>query len=147
MDEKTVADLFKNGIACSQIVFSELSDDVGINKDDARKIASLFGGGIWSGEVCGAFTGALMALGLKYGHCKEGDVDAQNIGMSKLMEFKSKFEKEYGSVVCRKIMDYDLSVPEEMKMIEEKGLFENFCPKLVCRTIQIAEDMLSEDKP
>ena len=111
MDEKTVADLFKNGIACSQIVFSELSDDVGINKDDARKIASLFGGGIWSGEVCGAFTGALMALGLKYGHCKEGDVDAQNIGMSKLMEFKSKFEKEYGSVVCRKIMGYDLSVP------------------------------------
>ena len=147
MDEKTVADLFKNGIACSQIVFSELSDDVGINKDDARKIASLFGGGIWSGEVCGAFTGDLMALGLKYGHCKEGDVDAQNIGMSKLMEFKSKFEKEYGSVVCRKIMGYDLSVPEEMKMIEEKGLFENFCPKLVCRTIQIAEDMLSEDKP
>ena len=147
MDEKTVADRFKNGIACSQIVFSELSDDVGINKDDARKIASLFGGGIWSGEVCGAFTGALMALGLKYGHCKEGDVDAQNIGMSKLMEFKSKFEKEYGSVVCRKIMGYDLSVPEEMKMIEEKGLFENFCPKLVCRTIQIAEDMLSEDKP
>lgn len=147
MDEKTVAGLFKNGIACSQIVFSELSDKVGMNKDDARKIASLFGGGMWSGEVCGAFTGALMALGLKYGHCEEGDVDAQNLGMSKLMEFKSRFEKEYGSIVCRKVMGYDLSVSEEMKIIEEKGLFDNFCPKLVIKTIQIAEEMLSEDKP
>lgn len=147
MDEKTVASLFKNGIACSQIVFSELSDEADISKDDAKKIASLFGGGMWSGEVCGAFTGALMAFGLKYGHCREGDFDAQNLGMSKLIEFKSKFEKEYGSIVCRKIMGYDLSVPEDMKIIEEKGLFENFCPKLVCKTIQMAEEMFSEDRP
>ncbi len=145
MDEQTVADLFKNGIACSQIVFSEVSEDLGVSKENAKKIAAFFGGGIWSGEVCGAFTGALMALGLKYGHSEAGDFDAQNLSMSKLMEFKSRFQAEYGSIVCRQVMGYDLSVPAEMKIIEEKKLFENFCPKIVCKTIEIVKEMLAED--
>ena len=40
MDEQTVADLFKNGIACSQIVFSEVSEDLGVSKENAKKIAA-----------------------------------------------------------------------------------------------------------
>ncbi len=34
----------------------------------ANKVSACFGGGMMHGDTCGAFTGAIMAVGLKYGH-------------------------------------------------------------------------------
>lgn len=34
---------------------------------DTKKLGGSFGGGLCTGDVCGACTGALMALGLKFG--------------------------------------------------------------------------------
>ena len=39
-----------------------------------QKIASAFGGGMWAGQTCGCVTGALMAIGYKFGHSEDGDV-------------------------------------------------------------------------
>ena len=33
-----------------------------------NKVSACFGGGMMHGDTCGAFTGAIMAVGLKYGH-------------------------------------------------------------------------------
>ena len=74
--EKAV-DLFVNkGFLCSQAVLESHSDEYGIDTVIARKIAGPFGGGMGHcDEVCGAVSGALMLIGLKYGQFKEGDND------------------------------------------------------------------------
>lgn len=65
--ERAVA-CFKEGFSCSQAVFSTFAPQLGLECELALKVAGLFGGGMGRlGEVCGAVTGALMALGLKYG--------------------------------------------------------------------------------
>jgi C_GCAxxG_C_C family probable redox protein len=59
---------FKNGYNCAQSVLSVLAPDLGLHQDTAMKLSSPFGSGIaYMQETCGAVTGALMAIGLKYG--------------------------------------------------------------------------------
>ena len=142
MDEKTVRSMFSEGFGCSQVCLSELSDDVGFDRTDAYKISALFSGGAFSGEMCGAVSGCLMALGMKYGTSVANDNKATDLGMKKVKDFKQLFEAEYGSIVCRKILGYDVSIPDEMRIIQEKGYFENKCPKLVCRAIEMAREIM-----
>ena len=63
--------LFEGNYLCSQAVFTVFSEEFGLSKEDAFKIGACFGSGMRQAEVCGACTGALMALGLKYGDNKE----------------------------------------------------------------------------
>jgi C_GCAxxG_C_C family probable redox protein len=71
--EKTI-DAFRKGFNCSQAVLSSFSPDLGLEKETALKIACGFGAGMAKlQETCGAVTGAVMVLGLKYGKYKEDD--------------------------------------------------------------------------
>ncbi|MHA2216743.1 MAG: C-GCAxxG-C-C family protein [Candidatus Hodarchaeales archaeon] len=53
---------------CAQAIISVYGEYLGADHDTCLKIASVFGGGInRTGNMCGAVTGALMVIGLKYG--------------------------------------------------------------------------------
>ena len=68
MDHKEKAlNYFSQKLHCSQAVLAAFADECGITEEQALKLGSCFGGGMRKGEVCGAVTGALMALGLLYG--------------------------------------------------------------------------------
>ena len=89
--------LFESGYMCSQAVFAAFSQDYGISKEQALKIGACFGSGMRKAEVCGACTGALMALGLKYGESKEKSNEVCE-------KFLEDFEKENGSYICRDLL-------------------------------------------
>ena len=65
VSEEIAADLFRKEIDCSQIVLGYAANKVGMKDEDALKISSAFGGGIWYGRTCGCVSCALMALGMK----------------------------------------------------------------------------------
>ena len=68
MDHKEKAlNYFSLELHCSQSVLAAFAEECGITEEQALKLGSCFGGGMRKGEVCGAVTGALMALGLLYG--------------------------------------------------------------------------------
>lgn len=70
--------LFMEGYNCSQAVVGAWAEDIGLDSETAYKIASGFGGGIGRmREVCGAFTGAVMVLGLKFGNTIGSDREAK----------------------------------------------------------------------
>ncbi len=58
---------YEKGYMCSQAVFAAFAEQFGITEKQALQIGACFGGGMNKGEVCGACTGALMVLGMKYG--------------------------------------------------------------------------------
>jgi len=65
---------FGKGITCSASVFGAFAQDLGLEEKTARKIACGFGGGISkTGNICGAVSGAIMVIGLKYGKEVPGD--------------------------------------------------------------------------
>lgn len=135
--------LFKSGFNCSQAVIGVFAEEFGLDKSTALKIATSFGGGIRKGEVCGAVTGALMALGLKCGHCIEGDLETKNKAYSLTKEFIKKFEDKNETIICKKLLGYDVSKEDELKIVKEKGLLDCICPKLITDGVEILEEMLA----
>ena len=70
MEKKEIAELFMKGIDCSQVVVGAFAEELGITTEEAYKMSAAFGGGMGLGETCGAVVGAMIVLGLKYGHCE-----------------------------------------------------------------------------
>ena len=60
---------FESGCNCSQAVLLAFAPDCGLERDTALALASSFGGGFGRmRELCGALSGAGMALGLLRGY-------------------------------------------------------------------------------
>lgn len=142
MTEEKALRYFDGGLDCSQVVFEYGAEILGFDRKSALKIAAAFGGGMWRGDTCGCVTGALMAIGLKYGQCELGDEKTKSAMLAKKAEFEEKFAKEHGSCICREILKYDLSKPEEMQLIMEKQLLATLCPKVACTACHLLEDIL-----
>ena len=121
-NEQEVLEMFGKGFDCSQIVLSQVSEKLGITREEALKIAACFGGGMWHGETCGCVVGALIALGMKYATTEANDQEKKDKLLELKAQFEEKFCKKNGSCICREILGYDLSVPEEMAKIQEENL-------------------------
>ena len=88
----------QSGCNCCQAVVMCCAERFGLTEDQAYRLGAFFGGGLRSGEVCGAVSGALMGLGLIY-----GDENNRQCGKSK--EFLKAFEAEFGAIRCRDILE------------------------------------------
>ncbi|MBQ2665284.1 C-GCAxxG-C-C family protein [Methanobrevibacter sp.] len=127
--------LFESGYMCSQAVFAAFSEDLGLSKEQALKIGACFGSGMRKAEVCGACTGALMVLGLKYGESKQKSDEVCD-------KFMDEFKKENGSYICRDLLECDISTEEGVKYAKDNNLFKEFCPKMVESASRIVDEMI-----
>lgn len=139
---ETVA-CFNSGFNCSQSILSTYGTEFGIDRDIALKLATGFGGGMGRmAETCGAVTGALMVIGLKYGKCNPGDDDKREKTYELVKEFRRRFEDTNGTVVCRNLLNCDISTESGLIRARDTGLFKTVCPKMVSDSAEILEDML-----
>jgi C_GCAxxG_C_C family probable redox protein len=106
-----------------------------LSKEQALKIGACFGSGMRKGEVCGACTGALMALGLKYG-------DSKTKSKEVCEKFLDEFKSENGSYICRDLLECDIITPEGVKEAVDKNLFKDLCPKMVESAARIVDEIL-----
>lgn len=124
-------------------MLSSFGEDLGLERELAFRVAGAFGGGMARmGETCGAVTGALMVIGLKYGMTKAKDEAARDKTYKLAQEFMSKFKARHNSMVCRELLGYDLSKPEGRKAAHDKGLFTTLCPEFVRDAVEIVEQLL-----
>ena len=137
-------ELFSNNFNCSQAVLTAFADDFGLDEKLALKLGTSFGGGARNGEICGAVSGALMVLGLKYGHFDAADSEQKARAYSIAVEYTKRFKEANGSIVCRDLLGYDLTKPDEMACIKEKGLFGDVCPKAIKSAVEILEGVLAD---
>lgn len=142
MEKNNVAELFMKGFDCSQVVLAECAEELGITREEACKMSAAFGGGIGIGETCGAVVGAMIALGLKYGHCREDAMEQKEVMNQKRAEFIQAFKDKYGSCACRDLLGHDISLPGEFEKVLEKGLLMEFCPQVVVDSIDILEKLM-----
>ena len=139
----TAAEIFSKGFNCAQAVLAALSSEYGVDSATAKKIAGAFGGGIASnGDVCGAVSGALMVIGLRYGKYKEDDTVSKENTYRIANEYMEKFKKEFGSIKCKELIKYSLNKKEELLKAREAGVFKTICPEFVKRSVELAEEVL-----
>lgn len=115
----------------------------GLDRDVAIKAASSFGGGIArTGQMCGAVTGALTVIGLKYGTADPKDRLQKNRAYGLVREFMEKFRSLNGSLLCRELLGHDIGTKEGYRIVKDKKLISTLCPKFVKGASEILEEIL-----
>ena len=130
---------------CSQAVFGAFAEELGIPEKLALKIGGCFGAGMNEGEVCGCVTGALMAVGLKYGQCSDDDMALRAKERELCMELYDRFRAENGSCICRDLLGYDFGKQEDLRYIQQTKLYLEICPKLVESAARIAAELMKDN--
>ncbi|MCX6345769.1 MAG: C-GCAxxG-C-C family protein [Armatimonadetes bacterium] len=136
MSERTAVrvalEMFAQKFNCAEAVLGGLVQEFNLDCNCSPRIATAFGGGMaGQGEICGAITGAMMALGLKYGRERGDDNDSKALTYGKVRELCAAFDKQFGACGCFDLIGIDLTTPEGLEQAKEAGLHENICPKYV----------------
>lgn len=134
---------FEQKFHCSQAVLVAFAKELGLSEEQALKLGACFGGGMCKGEVCGACTGALMALGLKYGQADVAELESRKKTNDITVEFLDLFKKENGSYICKELLGCDLSTAQGKQYALDNKLFVEFCPKMVESATIIVEKLLN----
>jgi C_GCAxxG_C_C family probable redox protein len=137
---QTAQDRFTQGFSCSQSVFCAFASKLGITDETALKLASPFGGGVaHQGSVCGAVTGALMALGLARGSFTVAKKDETYLIAE---DFIKRFQERHGTILCRDLIGHDLSTPDGLRNAREQKVFATICPGLVKDATELIANFL-----
>lgn len=131
---------FKSGLNCAQSVLLAFADDLGADVATAEKISRGFGGGMATGDTCGAVSGAIMAIGLYVGD-KPDRAIAKKRAHDLVVEFKNRFFEANGSVMCRDLLGYDLNDPEVTGNLPPEKSTKKVCIPFIRLAVEILEDM------
>lgn len=136
---------FVSGYNCAQSILYAFGPDLGLDAETALKVATGLGGGVGgSGEVCGAVTGGVLALGLKYGRGGRDDKSVAQAAYQKTLELMRAFERVHGSRTCRTLLGgCDLRTTEGKQRFQQEGLHKKVCVGCVRTVAEILEGMLS----
>lgn len=135
---------FSKGFLCSQAVLAAFGDELSVTEEQALQLGACFGSGMRKGEVCGACTGALMVLGLKYGQTSVADGEARQNTNELTKRFLELFREKNGSYLCNDLLGCDISTPEGAAQARAKGLFCEFCPKMVASAVDVLEQVIEK---
>ncbi|MCC7571517.1 C-GCAxxG-C-C family protein [Candidatus Micrarchaeota archaeon] len=143
MREELVDDamhLFDAGYNCAESIFSAGAKCLGMDEKSFSRIATGFGGGL-SGtkSVCGAFTGAVMVLGAKFGRTDLTDGRALITG--KVQELSRAFIDKFGSTNCYSLTGLDFTSPEDMNRYKNK-VHREICKEIVSFTARKLSELL-----
>jgi len=116
---------------CTQAVLESLAPQAGLAPEMVTKITTPFAAGMWSGLTCGAVTGAMMAIGMRYGRASDGDGKATELTTAKVRLLVAEMGRQFGDLNCSALLGTDMGTDAGIKEAAGKGLFKSKCPGLV----------------
>jgi C_GCAxxG_C_C family probable redox protein len=138
------AEFMRGGFNCAQSVVKAFAPELGASEEAAVRMATSFGGGMGrNGLVCGAVAGAAFVLGARYGFSELPESGARDKTYAKVNALIERFQKEYGTVLCRELLSIDPKNPEDWKRVREAGAFANQCPLFVKSAAKLVEEILN----
>jgi C_GCAxxG_C_C family probable redox protein len=143
---KLAEDYAEQGFLCSESVLLALSKCEGVSNNLIPQIATGFGGGIGrTGEVCGAISGAILGLGLKFGRSTVPRKPDTRRPYWFSTELLTRFKARFGSLRCRDLLGLDLSREEDAQRYKDLKLWEARCRGFVTEACSLAYDLLRSE--
>jgi len=133
MDRKeNLNELREQGYNCAQCCLASCSDLTGLDRRTALAVAGGFGGGLRVGEVCGALSGAVMALGLCCPHTSPNSPDEKAKVGALSAEACERFKGEFGALTCRELV--------------EKYGGKEMCPRFIEYSSELVFEIIEKNK-
>ncbi len=143
---RKVDEAFDNELMCSQVTFLYGAEKLGkaADRDTLLLASSGFGWGMQNGERCGAVTGSLMALGLKYGFRNLEEFPNYKVLKEKQKEFDRRFTEGCGSLYCKELLKANYGIKEERDVIYEEERYRA-CSLITAYACEILDDLLGDE--
>jgi C_GCAxxG_C_C family probable redox protein len=128
---------FLEGYNCAQSVLLTLFEHENGKNTLVPKIASGFGAGIGQcGSICRALTGGVMAISSRHG-TNEPSAEKRLRSYELSAQLYRQFELRHGTVLCRELIHYDMSNPEEREKAHKARVREEKCSNYIRSVIEI----------
>ncbi|HAN78936.1 MAG TPA: hypothetical protein DCQ31_14820 [Bacteroidales bacterium] len=137
---------FSNDFNCAQSVSAVFANELSVDADFLLRISNPLGGGIARNQLtCGALTGALLVLGMKYGKGLNDDNSKRDFTYDLSNELMRKFEEINGSKSCKTLLNnYDMNTEAGKQAIAEKDLRNKVCTQCVSAAVNILEELMNK---
>jgi len=138
---------FLKGYNCAQSILYTFSDELGIDENTALRIATGFGAGMGrKQEVCGAVTGGIMVIGLKYGRGENDERKVMDQAYIKVRALMDRFSAKHGAFICRELVGRcELTTDEGQKEYREQDMLHRVCIPCVETVAEILDDIVSSE--
>jgi len=145
--EEMARSLFLEGYNCAQAVFLAFSDLTGYSREESLKLASSFGGGFGRlREVCGAVSGAEMALGALTGYTSLDDAE-KKAHYTRVRELANRFKEKNGTYICRELLGPEADASSAVPTPRDTAFYQKRrCLEYVGTAAAILDGMLEELK-
>lgn len=138
---------FAAGHNCAEAVLLAVAGALGEKSPLIPRLATGFGAGMGRcGEVCGALSGAVMALGLRFGRDNPQDADAKNLVYARAEQLLIDFDARFGDIRCLSLTGCDMRTPEGMLQAKDNNLHVTLCPQFVAFAAERVMEMILAEK-
>lgn len=130
---------------CAQIVTGTFMEILGISDEKVLMAASCFAGGAKRCLMCGAISGGLIVLGLKYGRRNlEDGIEAEEESLEPAMELVDRFMEMYKTTNCCELTGYDLGDPEQFQSFIDSPEANQKCTERVSKVCGWVAEIISK---
>jgi C_GCAxxG_C_C family probable redox protein len=132
---ESVRELFirdDNHFGCAETALVALQRRYGFeNAGDSSSAMALNGGVAYSGGICGAISGAALAVGRIADERIDDHNEAKRLARRLIQLLLTEFEAEFGGRNCSELLEYDISVPAQHDAFIESGVWRDTCLKQI----------------
>lgn len=117
-----------NYYGCAESAFLALKDAYELGPAGNSSPAMVLNGGVaYSGGICGAISGAALAVGMLAEQRLGDHFQAKRIAREIMLQAMDDFAREYDSVNCRELIKMDLRAPGGHVRFIESGIWRTRC--------------------
>ena len=104
--------------------------------DEPWRVAAGFGGGMGGcQDVCGAVTGAIIAINYQTRKSPTDQKDATATARSKTKDLYRGIQAEFGCVDCRTLTETDFDVEGAQQAFRDAGGRDRVCKKVIAHVV------------
>ena len=142
--EKKAHDYFYGGCNCAQSVFAAFHEEMGLGEGLALQLMAPMGGGVGGmREICGAVSGAAMALNMAQGGIERGNREQKERLYAQVQALAEKFKAEYTTVNCGRLLELNDLQPSPVPAVRDAKYYEERpCGKYVETCARLVEEEL-----
>lgn len=131
-----------NAYGCAETTYLVLKHIYGLPDPEDSSIAMVLNGGIaYSGGMCGAITGASLAVGQLAGLTILEHNKAKQRSREVIMQVHKEFLNAFGADSCKQLTGYDFSKPHEHDRFIEDRCWEVECTRQILFVVERLADL------
>jgi len=126
-----------NVYGCAETTFVVLQEAFGLPDATDSSLAMVLNGGVaWWGGICGAISGAAMAVGRLAGQRVADHKEAKGIARRIMGRYMDEFKSAYGCVDCRCLLGQEIRTDEQHTEFIESEVWRDVCMRQIEFAVQ-----------